>query len=380
MIDRANLKWLGALIFLLFFARSAQAQRVRGELHLEIHDAQGATLAPSGELASGANQFLRTFLVGTDGHYVAQDLPFGVYRLTLHAEGFASWRDLVEIRSEVPVNLTVTMGLAPLTTQVQVSDSATLVDPYRTGTLYTVGRQSIGEQAAAQPGRDLLDLVADQPGWLVEANGVLHPRGSEYDVQYVVDGLPLTQNRSPAFAPSFDTDEVESLRVITSDYPAEYGRKLGGVIELTTQKDVPTGLHGQLDASGGSFFTADGSAGVSFVQAMNRFSASANGFHTDRYLDPPVLQNFTNRGNAAGFSGSYERDFSHGDRLRVSVTHNGVRFLVPNELVQQTAGQRQDTADTETSGQIYFQHPISQDLFLSLAGSVRDASVTLRSN
>src|SRR5215471_17924015 len=361
-------------------ARTVQAQRVRGELHLEIHDAQGATLAPSGELASGANQFLRTFLVGTDGHYVAQDLPFGVYRLSLRAEGFAPWSDLVEIRSEVPVHLTVTMGLAPVTTQVQVNDSATLVDPYRTGTVFSVGRQTISEQAAAQPGRDLLDLVADQPGWLLEANGVLHPRGSEYDVQYVVDGLPLTQNRSPAFSPSFDTDEIESLRVITADYPAEYGRKLGGVVELTTQKDVPVGLHGQLDASGGGFSTANGSAGVSFVRDENRFSASADGFHTDRYLDPPVLLNFTNRGNAAGFSASYERDSSGGDRLRVTVTHNAVRFLVPNELVQQTARQRQDIADTETSGQVYFQHPISQDLFLSLSGSVRDASVTLRSN
>ena len=361
-------------------ARIAWAQRVRGELRLEVHDAQGATLAPSGELASGANQFLRTFLVGTDGHYVAQDLPFGVYRLTLHAEGFASWSDLVEIRSEVPVHLTVTMGLAPLTTQVQVSDSATLVDPYRTGTLYTVGRQSIGEQATAQPGRELLDLVADQPGWLLEANGVLHPRGSEYDVQYVIDGLPMTQNRSPAFAPSFDADEVETLRVITANFPAEYGRKLGGVVELTTQKDIPAGLHGQLDVSGGSFSAANGSGGLSLVRGENRFSASGNGFHTTRYLDPPVLQNFTNRGNAGGFSASYEHDFSSGDRLRITVTHNAVRFLVPNELVQQVAGQRQDIANTETTGQIFFQRPISQDLFLSLSGSMRDASATLRSN
>lgn len=368
------------LVCLLLGATNTNAQRVRGELHIEVRDAQGAAIAPSGELSSDANQFRRTLAIGGDGRYLAQDLPFGVYRLSLHSKGFAPWGGLVEIRSEVPVHLTVTMGVAPVTTQVQVTDSATLVDPYRTGTLYTVGRQTISEQATTQPGRDLLDLVADQPGWLLEANGVLHPRGSEYDVQYVVDGLPLTQNRSPAFAPSFNTDEVESLRVITANYPAEYGRKLGGVVELTTQKDVPAGLHGQLDASGGGFSTADGSAGVSFVRGENRFSASADGFHTDRYLDPPVLQNFTNRGNAAGFSGFYERDFSGGDRLRITVTHNAVRFLVPNELVQQNAGQRQDLADTETTGQIYFQHPISQDLLLSLSGSVRDADATLRSN
>jgi hypothetical protein len=54
---------------------------------------------------------------------------------------------------------------------------------HRTGTQYAVGRQVLAENIATQPGRDLSDLVNDLPGWLYEANGVLHPRGSEYDVQ-----------------------------------------------------------------------------------------------------------------------------------------------------------------------------------------------------
>ena len=369
-------------IFALFFlcALNAWAQRVRGELRLEVHDPHGTALSPSGELVSESNGFRRTFVAGSEGRYVAQDLPFGVYRLSLQAEGFAPWSDLVEIRSEVPVRVAVTLGVAPLTTRVEVNDSATLVDPYSTGSLYSIGRQAIEEHDAAQPGRELLDLVSEQPGWLYEANGVLHPRGSEYDVQFVVDGLPLTQNRSPAFAPSFDAGEVESLRVLTASFPAEYGRKLGGIVEVTTKKDVQAGWHGRFDAGGGSFSTLNGAAGLSYAREAERFSAGGDGFHTDRYLDPPVLGNYTNRGNAAGFSASYERDFSTSDRLRVSVIHNVVRFLVPNELVQQRARQRQDIQNTETSGQIYFQHTISPELFLSFSGSVRDSSATLASN
>jgi outer membrane receptor protein involved in Fe transport len=105
-----------------------------------------------------------------------------------------------------------------------------------------------------------LDLAAAQPGWIYEANGVLHPRGSEYDVQFVLDGLPLTQNRSPAFAPSIDADDVESMRILTANYPAEYGRKLGGVVELVTEKDVPAGFHARFEAGGGSFSSANGAA------------------------------------------------------------------------------------------------------------------------
>src|SRR6266581_3688630 len=369
-------------IMALFFlcGMSARAQRVRGELRLEVHDPRGTALASDGELVSEANGFRRTFATGPDGRYVAQDLPFGVYRLSLQAEGFAPWSDLVEIRSEVPVRVALALGVAPVTTQVQVNDSATLVDPYATGSLYSIGRQSIEEHNAAQPGRELLDLVSEQPGWVYEANGVLHPRGAEYDVQFVVDGLPLTQNRSPAFAPSFDAGDVESLRVLTASFPAEYGRKLGGIVEVTTKKDVPAGWHGRLDAGGGSVSTVNGAAGISYAQGANRFSANGEGFHTERYLDPPVLANYTNRGNAAGFAASYERDFSTSDRLQVSVTHNAVRFLAPNELVQQQAGQRQDIRNLETSGQIFFQHTISSDWFLSFSGSVRDSSASLTSN
>ena len=47
-----------------------------------------------------------------------------------------------------------------------------------------------------------------QPGWLYEGNAVLHPRGSEYQTQFVVDGIPLTDNRSPSFGPEIEADDV----------------------------------------------------------------------------------------------------------------------------------------------------------------------------
>jgi hypothetical protein len=359
---------------------SAHSQRVRGELDVEVRDPQGAGLAASVELVSQANQVHRTLSAESDGRCVVQDLPFGIYKLTLSAEGFAPWANLIEIRSEVPIRLSVKLGMEAVTTQVQVSDLATLIDPYRTGTLYPIGKQAISESLVGQPGRQLSNLVDELPGWLYEANGVLHPRGSEYDVQYVVDGLPITENRSPAFAPPFDADHVDSMRVLTANYPAEYGRKLGGIVEVIPVKNVPPGLHGQVDISGGSFATLDTSAEVSYVRGHDRFSISGDGFHTDRYLDPPVLANYTNRSNAGGVSASYERDFLDRNRLRLSLTHDAVRFLVPNELVQQLAGQRQDVTNVETSGQVYFQHTISPDLFLSISGSIRDATATLASN
>lgn len=363
-----------------FLALPAAAQQDRGELQIEVHDPQGAALSAAGELSSEGNQFHLDFAVGDDGRYAAQGLAFGVYRVSVSHPGFIPAVQLVEIRSTVPQHLSLTLGLKPVETQLQVNESQTLVDPLQTNTVYTVGSQAMGEQLSPQPGRGVIDVVDAQPGWLQEANGVLHPRGSEYDVQYVVDGLPVTENRSPAFAPPIESSDVESMRVMTAGFPAEYGRKLGGVVEVTPPKNNPPGLHGEFEAESGSFSTVSGSGDLYFSSGENRFSIAGDGFHSDRYLDPPVLQNYTNTGNAGGFSSSYERDFSNGDRLFLTIAQHTLRYLVPDELVQQDAGQRQDSEQKETSGQVHYTHAFSANIFFSAAGSVRDAFALLNSN
>ena len=375
-----------------FLALPAAAQRGRGELQIEVRDPQGAALSASGELVSDGNQFHLNFAIGDDGRYVAQDLAFGVYRVSISRTGFVPAVQLVEIRSIVPQHLSLTLGLKPIETQVQVSETETIVDPSRTSTVYTIGSQTIDEQLSPQPGRGVLDVVDAQPGWLYEANGVLHPRGSEYDVQFVMDGLPVTENQSPGFAPPIESSDVESMRVMTAGFPAEYGRKLGGVVEVSSPKNNPKGLHGEFEAEGGSFSTASGSGALFYSTGGNRFSISGDGFHSDRYLDPPVLQNYTNIGNAGGFSTSYERDFSNGDRLFATFTQHSVRYQVPNELGQQksgqlqnsqqkeTSGQLQNSEQKETSGQIRYTHAFSADVLLSVAASVRDAYALLNSN
>jgi outer membrane cobalamin receptor len=365
---------------LLICPSASRAQRERGELQIEVRDPQGQSTGAAGELVSESNQVKKQFTIGADGKYLAPELAFGVYRLSITAEGFAVWSNLVEIRGEVPVRVVVNLGMAAVNTKVEVTDAATLLDPSETGTIYALSGESLNEHVAPQIGRDLTDAVNDQPGWLYEASGGLHPRGSEYQVQYILDGIPITQNRSPAFAPLFDVGDVDSIRVMTAGYAAEYGRKLGGVIELMTEKNPPTGLHGRFETGGGSFASLRMGEEVGYSLGKNHFELSGQGFHTDRYLDPPVLENYTNWGNGNGLSAAYERDFSERDRLRFTVSHSDTRYVVPNERVQQTSGQRQDANTAETSGQVYYQHISSDNLLWTFSGSVRDASAVLRSN
>lgn len=357
-----------------------RAQRGAGELRLQVVDPAGAGIQAKGELVSQSAQVHLHFTTTPDGQQIVPALPFGPYRLSVEQTGFAPSSTLLAIRSAAPLAYRVVLGLAPVETRIAVTDADTLLSPDRTGALQHLGTETLRNRRSAIPGRATLNLVDTQPGWLLEANGVLHPREAEYGVQFVVDGLPLLDNRSPVFAPEFGIEEFQSMNIRTGGYPAEYGHQLGGVIEVTTTRDTRPGFHGSASAEGGSFATASGYLSTQFVRGKNTAGLSAEAMRTDRYLDPPVEQNYTNHASGSGMSGRFDRDWSDADRTRLLIRHSRTGFLVPNETLQELAGQRQDRAARETSGHIAHTHLVSPRVLLDFRGLARDVSADLWSN
>ena len=369
-------RWLS----LLFCAVPLLAQTEAGELRITVTDPTGLPLPASVDLASEANQFKRTYHCGPDGRVSAKRLPFGLYRFEVRLEGFSALAEIIDIHSAIPSERRVTLGVAAIETTMVVSDAQTLLDPSRTGSINRIGADALAGRPASLPGRSVIDLIDMEPGWLLEAGGVLHPRGSEYQTQFVVDGIPLTDNRSPGFAPEIAADDVQSMTVMTAGYPAEFGRKLGGVIEVTTTRDSRPGFHGKAELSGGSFSTSEGYVQGQYGWGHNTLSLSSSGAQTDRFLDPPVERNFTNHGTSSSFVGHYESDLNDSNRIGFILRRQESRFLVPDEMVQQLAGQRQDRNDFETAGTFSYQHIFSPTVVGDLRVTGRDTSANLWSN
>ncbi len=160
----------------------------------------------------------------------------------------------------------------------------------------------------------------------------------------------------------------------------EYGRKLGGVVELNTTRQPLSGVHGQLLLGGGTYDTLQSFGQLQDVWDKNTLSATASGNSTSHYLNPVVPDNFTNKGTTADFAIRYGRDFTPSDRFSLSVPHDLSRFQIPNELIQQQAGQMQNGDNFETIGTAGYQHIFSPNLLTSLVGMVRDNANDLYSN
>ena len=197
------------------------------------------------DIVSEGNHYSRTLATDEGGALIVKHLPYGEYSVEVHASGFVGISEPVDIASSIPIAKTIQLAIPSVSQSVTVSATNTLVDPEQAGAVSQIGTMTIQESPASLPGRSLQDLVNSQPGWLYEGNAVLHPRGSEYQTQFVVDGIPLLDNRSPSFGPELESNDVQSMSIYTAGFPAEYGRKMGGVIEVNTVPDTKTGFHGR---------------------------------------------------------------------------------------------------------------------------------------
>ena len=371
---------VSGLLVLMMLTAGQFAQSNTGELRVIVSDPSGLPLPGPVRLVSEANRWRETMDTRPDGVLVVKRLPFGVYRLFIERTGFSTHGALLEIRSAVPIEHRVAMTLASVDTAVTVIAADTLLDARQATNAQRLGSELLAQRTASLPGRSLPDLVNTQPGWLLEANGILHPRGSEYQTQYVVDGLPMTDNRSPAFAPEFGGDDVQGMTILTGGYPAEYGRKLGGVIEIVTAQQPRRGSSGSLSVAAGSFRTAasDAIAGYGWMNGSLGVAAAASA--TDRYLDPPVEENFTNHGTAATASARFEHDAGSSNRVGLIARSGATRFLVPNERVQEEAGQRQDRTARESAAQFSWQRIFTRRSVGDVRGMIRRVSADLWSN
>ncbi len=368
------------VLYLFSYASLSFGQVNTGELRLTVTDPSGLGLRASIEVLSEGNEYKNVLETDDNGRIALHILPYGIYRVTVDKQGFLTASRTLEVRSAIPVESTFKLEVAPVRTVVKVDDAATLIDPAQPSSVMRVGSAQIEDRVQSLPGRSVQDLVNTQPGWLYEGNAVLHPRGSEYQTQFVIDGIPLTDNRSPSFGPEIEAADLDSMSIYTAGFPAEYGRKMGGVVELNTNSNTHPGLHGKLVFAGGSYDTAQGYAQMQDTWGKNTLGATASGSMTSHYLNPVVPENYTNDGTTGDFSVRYEKDLTDRDRLILSVRHELSRFEIPNELEQQEAGQLQNGDNFETMGTVSYQHIFSPDSLGTLAGMVRDNANNLYSN
>ncbi len=318
------------------------AQVQQGTVQGIVHDSSGGAL-PGASIAllqpiSGSH---RSILADSTGQFEFSRVPFGRYRMIVQAPGFQPLQEPVSIRSSLPVVLQLKLHVYGSAETVTVEES--LLEPDRASTSTVVDETLIGRWPGLRPDAALQELIATVPGWATEDNGLLHSRGVDDGFLFVTDGIPLTDRIDPLFAGSLDAQSIQSLRVISGHFPAEYGGASGGVINLVSKPSMDRPFRADLSLAGGNFRTGEVSAAVGgdIQQKLGLSVAGSLGGSRDRYLDPIDLENFNNRGGSARISSRADWQATSKDVLNGSLWVNGSEFGVTNTLEQELNGQRQ---------------------------------------
>jgi len=302
----------------------------------------GTVLDPSGAVVSNAtveihnpvSGFSRTVTTDAAGKFTVPNVPFNPYHLNVTGKGFIAYTQDVDVRSIVPVTLTINLKVAGNTETVTVeANGADLLE--NTSTFHTdVDRGLFDKMPLESQSSSVSSLVTlSSPGIAADSNGLFHGMGDHAENSFVVDGQPITDQQSKVFSNQIPLDSVASMEVISGAPPAEYGEKTSVVINATTRSGqgltTPTG---SLTSSYGSFGTSTVGFNLGYGGQQWGNFISASGLNTGRFLDTPEFTPIHAKGNEENIFDRIDYRLSTADSVQVNLGFTRSWFQNPNSF------------------------------------------------
>ena len=227
-------------------ARAADSGTVRGTVLGPDDKPLAAVLVVLRNRISGFNAEVTT---GRDGSFRFFNVPFNPYELHIDTQGFAAVHRPVDVRNTIPVILEVKLDLPAVSESVSVmaEPSAVVLETDNTMSHVDIDKTQIARVPAPVPMRAMEEIVTSTPGFAMDENGRFHFQGAHSQSEYVIDGQTIADQTGVTFSNSIDPSIAQSLEIIYGNVPAEYGEKVGAVINMSTKSGLGSPFKGDGD-------------------------------------------------------------------------------------------------------------------------------------
>jgi carboxypeptidase family protein len=314
-------KFILAQIFALAFTPEIYAQAQSGTIVGTVTDqAGGAIPAVNVRLVNEGTQFTRTVATNASGQYVAYAIPTGLYTITVEQAGF---QKLVRAGIQLTAADTLTVDLSLTVGSVNQAIEITAEAPLLQSQTAAVSSLVTNQQMVEMPlnGRTFTALLKLSPGAYTgsSANLTSSPYAMRGDVNisvngssaqnnsYLIDGM-VNRNlwlNTLIIVPTVDS--IQEVRMLTSNYSAEYGSAAGAVTIVQT-KSGTNRLHG------------------SAYEFLRNDKLDANSFFNNRSGAPRPAFQRNEFGGTIGGPIRRDRTFFFGD-------YQGIRLRQPRSIV-----------------------------------------------
>src|SRR5271169_2005595 len=289
------------------------------QLNGTVRDASGGAVAKASlSLRDIGTNRTYTAVSNENGLYVIPSLPPGSYELTTEATGFAKSTQTGIVLSVGQVaTIDVSMSVAQTAEKVVVTTETPPVEPTRTEISQVIDTQQIQDLPIS--GRLFTDFALLTPS-VAKSRTALGSTFTEFEVTQIsfggmrsfsneitVDGADFVNTISGVQRATPPQESVQEFRVVNNSFGAEYGRAMGGIVNIVT-KSGTNKMHGSIY----EFFQSSATDARSLLQPaplphalrQNQFGGTLGGpIHKDKTF---FYLNY--EGNRRGESPTYAPD------------------------------------------------------------------------
>ncbi len=274
-----------------FYARDASGQAVSATLSGRITDASGGSIAKASvTVLNAATGFSRSAQTSDGGEYTIPALPAGDYAVTVVFSGFGKQTKNITLQVGQSAALDFIMSPGEVAQKVEVEATSELAEPTRTQVSTVITERQIvnlpvnGREfinfALLSPSVTIGDTTSGSTDVIVEPVTKLSFAGQNIHYNFIaVDGADDISTASGIQRGTPPQESVQEFRVINSDYSTEFGRAVGGIVNIIT-KSGTNDWHGSLY----EYFRNDTLDAINLLQAsgahvlrQNQFGAAIGG-------------------------------------------------------------------------------------------------------
>ncbi len=233
------------------------AQTVTSSIQGRVYDASGAAITGASVTAVNADTGVsRTTDATATGDYQITLLPPGDYTVTAQKAGFQKSAKKVHLDLGAAGTVDFSLPVGQVTEQVSVQDVGEVAEPTRTMVSSVIDEQKI--QSLPVNGRQFIDFALLAPGVTIgdttsgSTDVIIEPvtklsfAGQNIHYNFVaIDGTDNMSTASGIQKTTPSQEAVREFRVINSSYSTEFGRAVGGIVNIIT-KSGTNQFHGSV--------------------------------------------------------------------------------------------------------------------------------------
>jgi hypothetical protein len=351
-----------ALFFFSLTPDASAQQRIRGNV---TDKETGSPIAlASVKLESDSVDIRQSATTDSAGEFSFASLSPGRYKVIASADRFYAEQVVLTLspRETRQIEFQLTK-LATISEQVTIRSEAKLVNESQAATIANLSRDQISDLPAPRRA-NLSDIVTSFVSSAVAGHDNLaHLRGNELSLNTFVNGVSFFDNPHQLFTSGLAPDVIQSVNVITGGFPAEFGNRFGGILDIVTRTGFDADSRGSVNFGLGNHLRDN--AAIDYGGHTERFGYFfyAQAFQSDRFLNTPEENIFHDRGR--GLRGFMQFDYRANDRDSFTLTLHGggTNFELPN------------TEEDELRGRDFFQRNREQTVSLSWNHTFSDSSL-----